>query len=162
MTADPATVEVVGPESAVKRATEALTEPVSVGGAATDVTETVTVGLLDPALRLKSARPATVTVQIRARSARAHGARPPGPSAQPRRQPDGAGVPDRRRRDRARQPRRRWRASSADDVVPFVDLAGLGAGEYTLAVHVDAVADAGVARVEPADGAGADFRVERT
>ena len=32
-TADPPTVEVVGPESAVKRATEAMTEPVSVAGA---------------------------------------------------------------------------------------------------------------------------------
>ena len=31
--ADPATVEVVGPESAVKRATDAITEPVSVDGA---------------------------------------------------------------------------------------------------------------------------------
>ena len=34
-------------------------------------------------------------------------------------------------------------------IVPFVDLDGLGAGEYTLTVHVDPVADAGVARVEP-------------
>ena len=34
MSADPSTVEVIGPESAVKRATEALTEPVSVAGAA--------------------------------------------------------------------------------------------------------------------------------
>ncbi len=33
LTADPTTVEVIGPESAVKRATEALTEPVSVAGA---------------------------------------------------------------------------------------------------------------------------------
>ena len=34
LSAEPATVEVIGPESAVKRATEALTEPVSVAGAA--------------------------------------------------------------------------------------------------------------------------------
>ena len=37
----------------------------------------------------------------------------------------------------------------AEDVVPFVDLKGLGAGDYALAVHVDAVADANVARVAP-------------
>ena len=48
----------------MKRATEALTEPVSIAGARDRVVETVTVGLLDPALRLKNPRPATVTVQI--------------------------------------------------------------------------------------------------
>jgi voltage-gated potassium channel Kch len=37
----------------------------------------------------------------------------------------------------------------ADEVVPFVDLKGLGAGEYALTVHVDPVADANVARVAP-------------
>ena len=37
----------------------------------------------------------------------------------------------------------------SDVIVPFVDLDGLGAGEYALTVHVDPVADAGVARVEP-------------
>ena len=36
ITADPPTVEVVGPESAVRRVTEALTEPVSVAGAQRD------------------------------------------------------------------------------------------------------------------------------
>src|SRR6185436_18737808 len=64
MTAEPATVEVVGPESAVKRASEAMTEPVSVAGARDRVQETVTIGVLDPSLRLKNPRPATVTVQI--------------------------------------------------------------------------------------------------
>jgi hypothetical protein len=37
----------------------------------------------------------------------------------------------------------------ADEIVPFVDLKGLGAGEYALTVHVDPVADANVARVAP-------------
>src|SRR6059036_2959265 len=60
MRADPSTVEVIGPESAVKRASEAMTEPVSVSGARANVTESVTVGVLDPALRLKNPRPATV------------------------------------------------------------------------------------------------------
>ncbi len=63
-TADPKTVEVVGPESVVKSVTEVLTEPVSVAGARDRVTETVTIGVLDPSLRLKNARSATVTVQV--------------------------------------------------------------------------------------------------
>src|SRR5205823_9263325 len=61
---DPDSVEVIGPESAVKRATEALTEPVSVEGARDRVREVVTIGVLDPALRVKSPRVATVTVPI--------------------------------------------------------------------------------------------------
>ena len=46
-TSDPKTIEVVGPESAVQRVTEALTEPLSVSGANRDVTESVTVGFLE-------------------------------------------------------------------------------------------------------------------
>ena len=45
---------------------------------------------------------------------------------------------------------RRCTASTPDDVAAYVDLAGLGAGEYTLTVHADAPPDAGVARVDPA------------
>src|SRR5688572_5954040 len=61
---DPPSGEIVGPESAVRRATEALTEPVSVAGARSLVQESVTVGTLDPALRFKTLRTATVTVEI--------------------------------------------------------------------------------------------------
>jgi YbbR domain-containing protein len=38
---------------------------------------------------------------------------------------------------------------AADDVVAYVDLSGLGAGEYTLTPHADASQDAGVMRIEP-------------
>src|SRR5258708_2543851 len=60
MSAEPKTVEVIGPESAVERATEVLTEPVPVSGARAAVRQAVTIGLLDPSLRLKTARSATV------------------------------------------------------------------------------------------------------
>ena len=60
----PPSVEVVGPESAVRRVTEALTEPVSVADATRRVEESVNVGTLDPALRVKTLRAATVTVEI--------------------------------------------------------------------------------------------------
>ena len=59
VTASPATVEVTGPESAVKRATEAITESVSVSGARDTVTDEVTVGFQDPTLRLRTATAVT-------------------------------------------------------------------------------------------------------
>src|SRR5206468_2815457 len=62
--ADRKSVDVVGPDSAVRNVTEVLTEPVSVAGARAPVTQTVLLGLLDSSLRLKNTRSATVTVQI--------------------------------------------------------------------------------------------------
>jgi hypothetical protein len=64
VTADPPTVEVIGPESALRGLDEAMTEPISVAGAARPVRETVTVGVADPSVRLRNPTIATVTVQI--------------------------------------------------------------------------------------------------
>jgi YbbR domain-containing protein len=64
VTSDPQTVEVTGPESAIESATEATTEPVSVSGAREAVNDRVTVGFLDPTLRLKNPRPASVHIEI--------------------------------------------------------------------------------------------------
>jgi YbbR domain-containing protein len=38
----------------------------------------------------------------------------------------------------------------ADNIVTYIDLAGLGEGDYSLGVRVDAPHDAGVARIIPA------------
>jgi hypothetical protein len=38
----------------------------------------------------------------------------------------------------------------ADDIVLFIDLAGLGPGQYSLTVHADSSIDAGITRIEPA------------
>jgi len=61
---DPATVEVIGPSSAVESVKEATTEPVSVAGAREAVNDKVTVGFLNPTLRVKDPRPASVRVEI--------------------------------------------------------------------------------------------------
>ena len=45
--------------------------------------------------------------------------------------------------------RQRLDGLDPDTLKPFVDLDGLGAGEYTLSVRVDASQDAGVARITP-------------
>ena len=148
-TADPPTVEVVGPESAVRRVTDALTEPVSVAGAVRPVQETVTIGTLDPAVRVKTQRTVQVTVQI-----------VPAPLEQT--------VRDRpvHLRNLAanltatpipfevdvtlRGSREALARIQPDDATAYVDLTDMGAGEYTVTVHAESSRDAGVARIEPA------------
>jgi YbbR domain-containing protein len=61
---DPATVEIVGPVSAVMRLTEAITEPVSVANAGAPVTDTVNVGVSDPTVRLRVPTTARVTIAV--------------------------------------------------------------------------------------------------
>ena len=64
VTSDPQTVEVAGPESALKRLRAAITEPVSVEDQTRPVREVVTVGVADPSLRLVNPQTAVVTVTI--------------------------------------------------------------------------------------------------
>jgi hypothetical protein len=147
MTVEPKTVDIVGPESSIKQASEAITEPVSVAGARESVTDTVTVGLLDPSLRLKSPRMATVSVEVL-----------PGPRELKLRLPV-------RLRNTAANLLAQATPSSVDivlrgsreglshvdpgDVTAFVDLAGLGPGDYPVDVRVDAPTDAGVSHIDP-------------
>jgi YbbR domain-containing protein len=147
-TVAPEMVEVLGPESAVKRATEALTEPVSIDGARDRVREVVTVGLLDPALRVKSPRSATVTVPVT-----------PAPLERTLH-----GVPVHLRRLAAslsaeaapavvavtlRGSREGLNRIEPDVVVAYVDLADFGAGDYPLTVRADAPREVGVVRIDP-------------
>ncbi len=62
--ADPETVEVIGPAGVVAGLDEAITEPVSVEGATATVVETVTVGVADPAVRLREPVSARVTIVV--------------------------------------------------------------------------------------------------
>jgi YbbR domain-containing protein len=149
LTAEPKTVEVIGPKSAVERATEVMTEPVSIVGAKAALKETVGLGLMDPSLRLKTARSATVTVQIvpapleRPLRNRAVHLRNLAPGLSAQATPTAVDVTLRGHRDALNR-------VDADDVIAFVDLAGLGPGQYSLSVHADSVRDAGVTRVDPA------------
>lgn len=146
---NPAMIEVIGPEGAVTHATEALTEPISVAGARQDITETVNIGFQDPALRLKTPRQAMVTVPIL-----------PGPvertlQEQPVRLrsldanlvarvvPSGISIILRGSKEGLARVK-------SESITAYVDVAGLGPGDYTLGVQVDASRDAGVARIIPA------------
>jgi YbbR domain-containing protein len=146
LSAEPRVVEVIGPESAVRRATEVVTEPVSVAGASTHVKQSVILGLLDPALRLKTARSAMVTVQIlpaplerTLRNQPVH-LRNLGPNLQAEAVPPAIELTVRGSRDTR---------VVADDFTAFIDLAGLGPGQYSLTVHADSSRDAGVTRLTP-------------
>ena len=148
MSAEPRTVEVIGPESAVERATEVLTEPVPVSGARAVVRQAVTIGLLDPSLRLKTARSATVTVQVvpapleRTLHNRPVHLRNLGAALQAEAEPSAVDLTLRGNREALNR-------VAADDIMAFIDLAGLGPGQYTLDVHADSSPEAGVTRVAP-------------
>jgi YbbR domain-containing protein len=148
MTADPKTVEVIGPETAVRRVTEALTEPVSVSGARDHVRQSVILGLIDPSLRLKNARAAMVTVQIvpaplerSLRGRPVHLRNVPG-TLEAQAVPSAVDLTLRGSREALAR-------VESDDIVAYVDLAGLGPGQYSLTVHADSSPEAGVTRIEP-------------
>ena len=148
ITADPATIEVLGPESQLRRRAEAITEPVSVEGKTSVVKETVRVGVSNPALRLAQPRTAIVTAEIV-------------PAPVERTVPD---VPVRARNLNAllsarvtpsviavtvRGPAEAIRGLAGGAVNAYVDLAGLGSGRYNLPARVESTAF-GTVRIEPA------------
>jgi YbbR domain-containing protein len=148
ITSDPATVEIRGPESRVRRLAEAITEPVSVAGSRERVRDLVTVGVADSALRLTRPQSAMVLVDV-----------VPAPVER-----EIAGVPVRwrnlgtgfraevvpqRARVSVRGRKEQLNALRADDIDAFVDLAGLGPGQYNLRVQTDPSQDFGVSAVAP-------------
>lgn len=146
--ADPATVDVVGPESALARLTEAITEPVSVEGQSAPVREMVTVGVADPRLRLRLPRSAEITVSIR-------------PVATERAFLDvpidvrnlAAGLRGQASPPLAtvtlRGPVTVLEGLDARAIELFVDVAGLAAGAYTLQVQASATQTVGVVATMP-------------
>jgi YbbR domain-containing protein len=148
VTAEPATVEVVGPESRVKKVADAMTEPVSVAGSRSDVRDVVAVGVTDSAVRL--VRPQDVTVIVSVVPAPVERelprvlvrARNLGDGLQHRLSPDTVTVTVRGRRDSLSGVR-------PDMIDAFVDLDGLAPGRYNLRVQVDPSQEFGVIGIEP-------------
>lgn len=144
VTADPSTVEIVGPSSAVARLTAAMTEPVSVAGATEPVTEAVNIGVADPSVRLQSPASAQVTVNVSAAPVEWAIA------GIPVRGSDGGstGLSPTEVTVFVRGPRDS-RASTVQDFEASVDTEGLQTGLYQLPVRVTPPARVGVIRVEP-------------
>ena len=141
--ADPATVEVVGPKSAVARLMAAMTEPVSIAGATKPVTDMVNIGIADPSVRLVEPGSAKVTVNI-------VGAPVEWAIAGiPVRQPHGSvEVSPGDVTVFVRGPRD-TRSSEVDDFEATIDIEGLGPGQFQLPVRVIPPARVGVIKIEP-------------
>lgn len=142
----PETVAVVGPKGRLAALAEALTEPLSIDGAAGPVHATVTVGVADPVVRLETPQSAQVTVEFVPAPAERILSAVPVRAAGGRRavsiEPDAvavglAGADD------------RLEALDETGIDAFVDLAGLRAGRYNLPVTAVSPAGTGVTHVDP-------------
>jgi YbbR domain-containing protein len=146
VTANPPMVEVVGPKTALEALTEAITESVSVAGAAGPVTETVTVGVFDPSIRLKTPQSARVTVNVTAAPVEwAVGA----VQVQVRNSAQAVLMPS-QVTVHVRGPRETMR-SGAEEFEASVNADGLRPGQYELPVRVVPPPRVGVVRVVPAE-----------
>ena len=148
VTVSPDRVEIVGPESAVKRAREALTETISIADLSAPKSEDVTIGLIDPALRLRTQRTVTVSIPIlpgpverTVRNRPVH-LRNLGPHLSAHATPVVVDVALRGSREALAR-------VEADAVMAYIDVVGLVAGDYMLAVHADTSDDAGVTHIDP-------------
>ena len=149
ITADPGSVEIVGPDSRVRQVAEATTEPIVVTGARALVRDSVTVGIVDSSVRLSQPQSASVAVEIW-----------PAPVER-----DLSDVPVRYRNlgtglranispqlahVSVRGSKETVAGLSGDAVQAFVDLAGLGSGRYNLRVQADPSERVGVVAIDPA------------
>ena len=148
ISADPPTVAVVGPESILRRVTEAITEPVWVGAAKTDIRATVNVGVADQGVRLKDARSAVVTVAIvpapEARQMTHVTVRVRNLAAGLTARVTPAAVAVRVRA--SKEVISKIRESS---IVAYVDLEGIGVGDYGLPVRLEPIPSVGLDQLDP-------------
>ena len=147
VTAQPSTVEVLGPISVLARLTQAMTEPVTVTGASAPLTETVNIGVADSAARLRTPQTTRVSVVV-------------GPA--PVEWSVGAiAVKTRHARGQVqvlpshitawvRGPREAM-TSDGEMFDATVDVEGLKPGQFQLPVSIVAPARVGVVRLEPAE-----------
>ncbi|HEY2433829.1 MAG TPA: CdaR family protein [Vicinamibacterales bacterium] len=145
---EPATVEIVGPETRVRQVAEATTEPVPVKDAKARVLDAVAIGVVDTSVRLVQPQNAQVTVevwpapverQVEAVPVRYRGLAA-GLAAQ---------VAPKFVRVSIRGAQAALDTLQPDGVVAYVDLAGLGAGRYNLRVQVDPAERFGVVAIDP-------------
>ena len=145
---DPAAVEIVGPAGRVAATTAATTDRVPINGARETVTQSVSVGVLDSALRLKDPTTARVTVTIEPSRERQF----PSLGVAVKNQPLGAkatvepGVVF----VVLRGPETTLARLDARMIGPYVDVKGLAPGRYEVPVLFDLGGRITIATVRPA------------
>lgn len=148
VTWDPKVVAVVGPESRLKAKPSAVTERISIEGATASVTETVGMGVTDPAVRLREPKSAHVTIKIVPSPVVHFAGRPvifrnlPG-GRQVTAEPATVTVTVRGAHDVLS-------ALKDFEIEPYVELARQGPGRYNLQVRVDPRGDYVISTIEPA------------
>ena len=147
VSAEPSAVEVVGPATAVKALTGAITEPVSAAGASATLTETVSVGVSDASVRLADPDPVQVTVNIAPAQLQWAVA---GIPVKVVNGSEGVTVTPSSVTVHVRGPREAMGADAAA-FDASVDVGGLKPGEYRLPVRVGLPSRLGVTRVEPVE-----------
>jgi hypothetical protein len=147
LTADPATVEVVGPQSAVESLTEVPTEPVSVRGASSTVVESVTIGAADPSVRVRTSEMARVTATVRPAAVEWAVA---GIEVDVLKGDESVMIVPGMVTVHVRGPRDSM-ASDASEFEASIDVGGLRPGQYALPVRVTPPPRIGVVSVDPAE-----------
>jgi YbbR domain-containing protein len=143
----PKMVEVVGPESALRHVTEVITEPVWVGGAKAPIRSAVPVGVAEQGVRLKTVKSVTVAVDI----IRAPDERQLNVPVRLRNLEAGltAVVTPPFVKVRARGTKVSIDKLKDNSVVAFVDLDGIGEGDYGLPVRLEPAPGIGLDQVDP-------------
>lgn len=136
-TVEPQTVTVIGPARRIAATTSAITDRVDINGASANVSETVSVGVPDPMLRLRESRSARVTVKIERADERTF------PAARVNVRNLGVGL--RATIEPAvvlviaRGARSLVERLSLSAVEPYVDVSSLGRGRHEVPVLIDAM-----------------------
>jgi YbbR domain-containing protein len=147
VTAEPSTVEVLGPVSVLARLTQAITEPVPVTGASAPITEMVNIGVAETSARLRTPQTARVAVVVT-----------PAPvewsvgdiDVKPKNAQRRVQVLPARITAWVRGPREAM-TSDGNMFDASVDVEGLKPGDFQLPVTVVAPARVGVVRLEPSE-----------
>jgi YbbR domain-containing protein len=148
VTVEPATVEIIGPESALRGLDEAMTEPVPVTNAMRPVREVVTIGVADPTVRLRAPQTASVTVQIVQGSASRTLSNVPvivrnlNAGLRGLLTPSAVSIT-------VRSTQETVGALTSQTLAPFVDASGLGVGDHIVEAHTQATPGVMTDSIEP-------------
>jgi YbbR domain-containing protein len=147
ISSQPRTVEVVGPESSLRHVTEAITEPVWVGAAKSAIKSTAPIGVAVQGVRLKTTRSVLVSVEV----IQAPDERQLTVPVRLRNLATGltALVVPTTVKVRARGPKAAIGKLKDGSVVAYVDLDGIGEGDYGLPVRLAPNAGIGVDQLDP-------------